>query len=178
LRRLKLILAGLALGGATGLGAWFAAGGASAQADRLEPVAEKLQATRPPRFSDPAAIPVDVTELASAPLFPLSVGPGAVQDPIIQLEGVSLTPTHRAALVVIDAQPAEWVQAGETRASVKVLSVERSAVVLDTLLGVRRVELGALPPQSAPAGPVVAPARAEAVPRGYRLPPPPANAPR
>jgi hypothetical protein len=178
LLRLNLIIAAAAIGVGTGVAAWFAAGGAAAHADRIAPVAETLQDAHSLSFRDRAPAQLDLAGLATAPLFPLSVGPGAVQDALVRLDGISIVPRRSAALISIDGKPAEWLVAGDTRDGVTVAEVQRSAVRVDTVLGVRRIELG--DPPAAPAAPPIEAAAATPrgdIPKGFRTPPP-ASAPR
>jgi hypothetical protein len=188
LLRLNQIIAGAAAGVAAGVAAWFAAGGASANVEKLAPAGQKLRAVHAPSLHDAAPPMRDLMQLAGNPIFPLSIGPGAVQEPAVRLDGLSITPRRAAALLSINNQPDAWLVAGETRDGVTVQEVTRSAVVVETVLGSHSIELGgastpSMPPampapalaQAAPMPPAMAPARDD-VPRGFPIPPPPASA--
>jgi len=89
------------LGLATGLVAWLAAGGYSAEADRLAPAEARLTALRPAPHKPAPTHPLILTDLVAAPIFPMTVGPGAVSEPAVRLDGVSVSPHRRAALLAI-----------------------------------------------------------------------------
>jgi hypothetical protein len=123
----------------------------------------------------------DAGELTASPVFALTVGPGAVKEPTLQLQGISITRQRTAALISIDGRPAEWLALGESRDGVTLESVQSSRVVIDTVLGAKDIALGEQvgpPPADAGAAPMVAAVTPDAPPPGVRSPPPPANAPR
>lgn len=185
--RVNLVLGAVPVGLATGLLAWIAAGGGSALPDRLRPAEARLAAlaSRPTGGSATVSF-VPVASLISNPLLLMTVGAGAVSEPAVRLEGVSVSRRRAAALVSIGDNAAEWMVVGETRGGVTIREVSASRIVVETLLGDRDVALGeriggsSVPPTGAtPAsqGPSPASQGAETIPPGFRSPPPPASAP-
>lgn len=172
-----MILSAIPAGLMAGFLAWFAAGGPAAGSTALAPAATELAALRRPRPSLPDLWVSDVTGLAAAPLFTLTTGPGAVPEPVIRLAGLARARGRAAALLAINDKPAEWLSRGESRDGVTLQAVTSSSVVVDTVYGEREVTLGdrpmAEPPPAAPRPPAIDPAT-----RGFRMPPPPASAPR
>ena len=159
--------AGLGLGGLL----WLLAGSSPAQA-RLEADQSRLQALRP--RSDPStSADASAADVLAHPLFSLTTGPGAVADVDVRLEGLARSPRRSAALLAIGSAPAQWLALGETRAGVTLEEVDASKAVVTTALGRKEVVLGANGARPTPAGPQP---ETEA-PAGFRLPPPPANAP-
>lgn len=144
----------------------------------LAPIESQLAALRSPP-QERSVGTQGVAELASTPIFPMTVGPGAVTQPSLRLDGVAVTPRHSAALIAIDGKPAQWLALGESRDGVTLRSVGGSKVLIDTLVGDVVVELGRVvgnaPPEAGAVG--------DQTPRdpstaGFRMPPPPASAPR
>lgn len=176
MRRLTLFLA-VPVGLAVGVLAWLGAGGASAGLDRVAQ-AETLVAALP-RPSRPTgnSTTTATAELVSTPLFALTTGPGAVQEPSLRLEGLSVTRRRAAALLAIADQPAEWLSLGETRDGVTLQRVLGSKVIVETVLGERELMLGSTTAgRGDPAAPVPV-AGSDGIPPGFRSPPPPASAP-
>jgi len=154
--------------------AWFAFGGFIYGPDisRLEVwVHAPAPAIRALQPIDPA---VDVTRIVAAPVFSLTTGPGAVTEPVIQLQGLAVTPKGRAALLSVDGKPANWYELGATRDGVTVIEVQSNHVTVDTAARLRDVGLFDKPVTGA-AGSGPAPAQA-ALPPGFRTPSP-ASAP-
>lgn len=176
--RLVLILAGVPAGLLAGLLAWMAAGGSSAGEATLASVESQLMGLRSPPPERVAGV-LGVAELASTPIFPMTVGPGAVIQPSLRLDGVAVTPRHSAALLAIDGKPAQWIALGDSREGVTVSAVSGSKAVVDTIVGDVVVELGrtagGAPADAGLAGNPTPDDRATA---GFRMPPPPASAPR
>jgi hypothetical protein len=175
-----VLLGAVAAGLLLGVAAWFSFGSTSSAADRLEQARERIGAARPPR-PRPAAAPDLVAQAGAHPLFALTTGPGAVPDVTVALEGVSRSSNRSAALLSINGGAAQWLERGKSLDGVALIAVGDAKVTLETALGPKEVELGATPPP--PAGPgslAQAPAGqpGSAPPPGFRLPPPPASAPR
>ncbi|HEX4712065.1 hypothetical protein, partial [Phenylobacterium sp.] len=129
------------LGLATGLAAWLLAGGASASFDKLDGVETQLMKLRPPvtRRIDGDSSPAD---LLTTPLFALTTGPGAIREPSIRLDGLSVSRSRMAALVSIDGKPAAWLTAGETADGVTLQAVTASGASFETVLGAKTINLG------------------------------------
>lgn len=177
--RWNLILIGGPIGLVTGLMAWLATGGASAGIDRATPLATAVSALRapPPRLASPRE--ADVAALTATPIFALTVGPGAVKEPTVRLEGVSISRRRTAALVAIDGRPSEWLGIGDSRDGVTLEEVRSSRIVVDTIVGPKEIALGE---QSGP-GPAEATLESsrgglDQSPPAFRAPPPPASAPK
>jgi len=178
LRRLELLGVAAPLGLLTGLLAWLLAGGMSAQANQLEGVHQRLAGLRPPAAAPPRGRTADAAALLGTPLFALTTGPGAVREPAMRLDGVSLNRRRMAALIAVDTAPAEWLSVGETRGGVTLQAVTSSSATLETALGVKTLSLGDQSAASAPpAGAPVATAAEDRPPPGFRSPPEPASAP-
>lgn len=181
MRRLSLIFAGAPAGLATGLLAWMLAGGSQVAAERLDGLQVQVSNLKAPTRSAGALSSVNVSDLASQPLFALTVGPGAVREPSIRVEGVSISRGRTAALLAIDGQPPEWLTLGASRAGVALQSVTAGAVVVETVTGPRELALGTQSGSDAGALPKaeVAPVGSapDQIPPGFRSPPPPASAP-
>ena len=175
------------LGLAVGLAYWLTAGGASANADRLEPLAAQVNSLPGAQRTGAESRSLDVADLQGAPIFALTVGPSAVKEPSILLQGVSVSARRTAALISVDGRPAEWMAVGETRDGVTLQQVRGSRIVVDTLLGSKDVALGeqsapeALadpePVGESPPPPDLNTAR-DRIPPGFRSPLPPASAPK
>ena len=172
----------LPIGLATGLGAWLLAGGASARFDTLDGVQARLMSLKAPivRRGGGEASSAD---LLTTPIFALTTGPGAVREPSIRLDGISLSRRRAAALVSIDGKPATWLSAGETADGVTLQEVGASAATFETALGAKMLNLGEQSAASAPdphaptAAPVPTQSGATDVPLlGVRGPPEPASA--
>lgn len=166
------VLVGLALGAL----AWLAAG----RQDALDPLQEQLAALRPGRGADLGA---STPSLSGPPLFALSTGPNAVQDPAVTVLGLSRMPGRSAALVSIDGKPAVWLTRGEARDGVILREVSAGRAMLDLPLGARDLRIGqsvGAPASGAStsSGPLSSPIPDDLPPPGYRMPPPPASAPR
>lgn len=180
MRRIELIGLAIPLGLVTGLSAWLLADGVSARASALEATHARLTALRAPAAGRPSGS--GGLGLIGAPLFALTTGPGAVREPAIRLDGVSITRRRTAALVSIDARPSEWLEVGETRDGVSLQSLTSSSATFETALGVKSLGLGQQSAASAPlpgasgAQPVTAVVQ-DQPPPGFRSPPEPASAP-
>jgi hypothetical protein len=178
-----MILLAIPAGLAAGALAWLAAGGASATARKLEPVATEVAALRRPRPQTYNPGPAEIAELSGLPIFTLTTGPGAVPQPVLRLDGLVRSRTHTAALLSVNDKPAEWLGVGERRDGVTLQQVMGSRVVVDTPYGLQDVVLGEAPPPAAaapasPTSPRGDRAQPGDVPPGFRSPPPPASAPR
>jgi hypothetical protein len=184
LRRIELIGAAVPLGLATGLAAWLLAGGLSVRANTLEAGHAKLVGLRPPASVTPRSPDIGPSALLGTPLFALTTGPGAVREPSIRVDGITLTSRRRAALIAIDAKPAAWLSVGESAEGVTLHSVTASAVSVETALGVKTVALGeqsaasSPPPGAPPPAAQAAVSGPDTVPPGFRSPPEPASASR
>lgn len=177
-----MILLGAAapIGLLTGFLAWSAAGGASASLDRIAPVASQLAALRPSAGTKPRQT-AQGERLLATPIFALTVGPGAVREPAIRVDGLSVSRRRAAALVSIDGASAQWMTVGETRDGVTLRTVSASKAVFDTPIGDKELGLGEQSASSAPAAPPADSTEAastivDRIPPGFRSPPPPASA--
>jgi hypothetical protein len=175
---LNLIGPAAPLGLATGLSAWLLAGGMSISGSALDAVEASLRALHPPRAASSIrhAVPND---LLAAPLFALTTGPGAVREPSIRVDGVSITRQRTAALVSIDGGPTEWMAVGSSQGGVTLQTVSGSGAVFETAVGQKALKIG---DQSAASSPAPAAAAGgepvhDQAPPGVRSPPEPASAP-
>ncbi len=178
MQRALLIGYGAAGGLVLGALAWVVLGKGAAASERLDDLQGRLEALRPPALVASASI--DPATLASAPLFALTTGPGAVSEPAIALQGLAKAPGRAAALLSIDGKPADWLAEGATRDGVTVQEVRASSVLVDTVTGTKEIALGQKTgPATSNGAPPPAPGGGlqSGPPAGYRLPPPPANAP-
>lgn len=166
--------------------AWFVAGGPSSGLASLDAASAEVSALRSPHLDTGRVVSRDVSGMAAAPLFTLTTGPGAVPEPVIQLAGLTRARDRVAALVSINDRPTEWLRRGESRDGVTLQEVRDSSVVVDTVYGPREVALGdrsAATVSSAAVGaaastPAPLPAATVPPPRGFRMPPAPASAPK
>lgn len=177
MRRLKLIGIATPIGLATGLAAWLLADGLSVRASALEATHAQLARMRVPAAVLTSSSDGGAAALLSSPLFALTTGPGAVREPAIRVDGISMTRRRLAALVSIDARPAEWLTVGETREGVTLQAVSVSSITLETALGVKTLNLGDQSAASAPGPSATAAVVQDQVPPGFRSPPEPASAP-
>lgn len=184
MRRLTLILAAAPLGLVTGCLAWFAAGGAAAGADRLDPLQTQVANLRAPARGQTAASYVDISSMVDAPIFALTTGPAAIKEPAVRVEGLSVSRKRMAALLSIDGQAAQWVSVGERRDGFTLVEVSNTRVLIETLAGPKEIALGeqtgTVSTEAAPIQTAAAPASAvvDQIPPGFRSPPPPASAPK
>jgi hypothetical protein len=167
-----MILAAAPVGLATGLLAWLAAGGASANTAEVDPLDTRLAALHSPR-PVPAVRGVTADDLTAMPLFNLVSAAAVTPDPVVRVDGLSRTAHRTAALLSIGGAAAEWLQVGDQRAGVTVRKVDAGTVQLDMPSGLKTLALGEQ--TQAPAGEV---ANNDAPPPGMRSPPAPASAPR
>jgi hypothetical protein len=172
LRKLTAFLCSAPVGLATGLLAWFVAGGAQATLGKVAPVEAAVAELRIPRPAVVAQDYVSIADLIAAPLFAPASGPGAVADSLIRLDGISLSRQRTAALISINNAPAEWLRPGETRGDITLQQVAASRVVVDTPFGTKEIGLGQSSGAIQPP-----PAVPDTTPAGFRSPPPPASAP-
>lgn len=182
MRRLDLICIAAPLGLVTGLAAWLVAGGMSARADAVEDTHARLSALKAPLSASLRGTDASAAPLLGSPLFALTTGPGAVREPSIRVDGVSVSRRRSAALLSIDAKPAEWLSVGESREGVTLQSVSASSITIETLLGPKTLSLGdqsaASAPSTAGATGGASVAAQDQPPPGFRPPPEPASAPR
>lgn len=179
MQRARLIGCGAAGGLVLGALAWVVLGKGAAASERLDDLQGRLEALRPPATVTSASL--DPATLASAPLFALTTGPGAVSEPAIAVQGLAKAPGRAAALLAIDGKPADWLAEGATRDGVTVQEVRAASVLVDTVTGTKEIVLGQKVGPAATANGSASPSPSGALqsgpPAGYRLPPPPANAP-
>ena len=176
MRRIALLGGAAPLGLLTGLVAWVLAGGLSVKANALDTVESGLSALKPPAALASQAGRGEAAALLGSPLFALTTGPGAVREPSIRVDGVSLSRRRTAALVSIDGKPSEWLEIGESRDGVTLQEVSSSSVTFETAVGTKALNLGDQSAASAPAP--IAAAGGDQPPPGFRAPPEPASAPR
>lgn len=161
-----------------GLAAWLLAGGLSANLAKMEGVEAQLASIKAPvargRQSD-----VATAELLAAPLFALTTGPGAVREPSMRLDGISISLSHRrtAALVSIDGKTSLWMSIGETQDGVTLQAVTGSTATFETAVGAKTLNLGEQSAASAPSPTAAQPPGPDQAPAGIRKPPEPASAP-
>jgi hypothetical protein len=174
------VLAGLPAGLAIASAAWLLAPpqASSAQVARIDTDLARIATPRRP--GRPAATDAAARAIAT-PLFGLTTGPGAVVEVPLKLEGLVRAPGRVAALLSINGAPSDWLALGETRDGVTLQDVGPGKVVVDTAAGLRELLVGQtlVPPPPAANSPALAlqTAPRQSLPRGMRLPPPPADAP-
>lgn len=180
---MTLFSAAVPVGLATGAAAWMLAGAGLSDLAKLEPLEAEIAALRAPRAASASTGLARAGELAAAPLFIMTVGPGAVSEPLVRLDGVSVSRRRVAALLSFAGASPEWLSVGEARNGVTLVQVTGSKAVLETLLGTRELAVGDQTGGGAPgattqqAAAATAPTPADTPPPGYRGPPPPASAP-
>jgi hypothetical protein len=103
-------------------------GSALAQLDRLQ---ERLVSIRP------AAAPARIRTAISAPSFSLF---GQSVPVTVTLQGVSMSPGRRAALVSVGGAAAEWLDLGQTRDGITLIDVRSSSVTVDTDGGTKEIQ--------------------------------------
>ena len=102
----------------------------------------KLERADWPRAATRSPVAARTPDLTKAPLiFATTLGPNAASEINIALHGVAKGPRGQAALVAIGDALAAWLNLGETRDGVTLLSIEASKIVVDTALGFRTVSL-------------------------------------
>lgn len=179
MRRLTLVLAAAPLGLATGFLAWFAAGGAAANVDRLTGLQTQVSNLKPPSRGQAAASYADISRMANSPIFVLTTGPAAIKEPAVKVEGLSVSRRRVAALLSIDGQAGQWILVGEKREGFTLVEVSSTRVVIETLAGPKEIVLGEQTGSVSVAQTAAAPdsSGADEIPPGFRSPPPPASAP-
>ena len=90
-----------------------------------------------------AVRPVSTRAQANAPdhLFSFVLF-GAGSPVAVTLQGVSIEPGRRAALVSLDGAASDWLDLGETRDGVTLVDVQPSKITVDTDVGTKEVEFG------------------------------------
>lgn len=168
--------AAIAVGALGGMLVWLVSGQDAASLARVESVQARLAAIRPVVPHSEARNETSVQQLRSNPIFALTTGPGAVSEPYVRLEGISVTRRRAAALLSIGSDPADWLRVGESRHGVTLQQVAGSRVILETPLGVKELGLGQASgsPGSTMEGTA---SSSDQAPAGFRSPPPPASAP-
>lgn len=119
---------------------WLVFGQGGAASERLEKFEAALHQSRSPpplaaRMLDPSA------QAMGSPMFALTTGSGAVKEPVLRLDGIARTPRGAAALLSVNGAIAAWFDVGETRDGVRLVDVQSRKVVLDTLVGLKEIEL-------------------------------------
>lgn len=184
--RLTLLGGAVPLGLATGLAAWLMASSDSTATEPLDAVQTKIAALRAPKASAGRAGYARAADLIATPIFALTTGAGALREPAIRLDGISISARRTAALVSIDGKPADWLRVGEARDGVTLQTLTSGQATFETELGPKQLALGEQSAASAPIATVAAvapsataPASAvvDQMPPGFRSPPPPASAP-
>lgn len=123
--------------------------------------------------------PDPMFDVIAFPLFAAAARDSASPEPSVRLEGVAITPSRKAALISINSGPAEWMVLGASKDGVSVRQVDPSKVVVDTPSGTHDITLGESSAPPAAQGMVGAAPNAPATSvSGFRLPSPPASAPR
>lgn len=185
MRRLAPFLGGVPAGLVIGFAAWALAGGASISAERMDELSTQVSNLKaPPRSHSPGRY-VSTADLINSPLFMMTVGPKAVKEPVVRVDGVSISKSRVAALVSIDGGAAEWMVQGDERGGVAIRKIAGSGVTIETLTGPQVIALGeqsggggaVLAAADTPSAPASAPSGPDEIPPGFRSPPPPASAP-
>jgi hypothetical protein len=165
------------LGLAVGSTAWLLAARPPGAAT-LASLTERAAAVEARRDTPPLRRPEGIVAAALAtPLFALTSGPGAVADVAVRLEGLVRLPGRVAALLSIGSAPSSWLELGQTRDGVTLQDVSSSKVVVDTAVGLKEIGLGDVSTPS-DLGAQPPPDAAAHAPGGFKMPIPPASAPR
>lgn len=159
-------LAGVALSGLSAL----TLGAPGSALDRLDALQKQLMAIRGPGTA--AQGPDTHTGQVGKPLF------GQPVDVSLRLDGVSILPGRKAALLSINGQPADWIELGDSRQGVTLVDVRGARATVDTDGGSKEVSLGeggpptggSAPAQGAPSPLAQAPGRPQPAP--YPVPAP------
>jgi hypothetical protein len=130
----------LALAGAVALagGGWLVLGLSLSSPPML---AALETASWPTALSRAPIVPAPRSAPGSA-LFVTTTGPNATTEIKVTLHGLVRDPHGVEALVQIGDETPGWLQLGQTRNSVTLISVDADTVTVDTPLGFRTVELG------------------------------------
>ena len=163
-RRSPLILGAAPLGLVLAAIAWLLFGAHASALPRLEDLTARLVATNANGGLHVLVVGADPVQPALAtPLFALASGSGAAADVPVRLDGLSITPGRRAALISIGGKPADWLEVGATRDGVTLMEVHPTKVTLDTAAGFKDVDLW----QSSPvaSGPASTPSSPAETPR-------------
>jgi hypothetical protein len=173
-QRAVLIAAIPAAGLVLGLGLWLAFG-REAFAARTDDLEARLSSISPAGAAGQANSFVAAS--LTRPIFALTTGPGAVAEPTLRLDGISRTPSRKAALISINGKPPQWLEVGATVEDVAVLSLSGGGAEVETLIGGRHLKIGQTSgPPAAPSTDAQISAQ-DQIPPGFRSPPPPASAP-
>ena len=119
-----------------------APGSAIGQLDALQ---ARLAALRPDRAAAIAATAPSTSALLAKPLF------GQSQTATVRLDGVSMLPGRKAALVSINGKPADWLALGQTRDGVTLVQVQSGLATIESDAGSKDIRLGDVPPAASTA---------------------------
>jgi len=136
-----LIALSAAVGAIMGAAGWFAFDGGRPMQARLQAETAQARSIGLQLRGELAPTASTAGVVAGAPLFALTSGPGAVTEPAVQLLGLSITPRRQAALVSINAKPAQWLNLGETLDGVTLVQVSSTRVLVDTPVAIREAAL-------------------------------------
>jgi hypothetical protein len=128
--------AGLVLSALVWMG--FGASAITRPLDRLE---TRLDAIRPGQAPIAANTAHSLAVATAAPLFGLTVGPGAVADPAVRLDGLAISPRGSSALLSVGGKPPAWTELGASRDGITLMEVMANKVVVDTAIGFKEVPL-------------------------------------
>ncbi len=155
-RRSPLILGAVPLGLALAAIVWLLLGAHASALTKLDDLNARLAVTRSVGGLHVVVAGADPAQPALAtPLFALSTAPGAA-DVAVRLDGLAITPGHRAALISIGGKPADWLEVGATRDGVTLMEAHPTKVTLDTAAGFKDVDLWQASPAAA-SSPIGAP---------------------
>ena len=143
LARRPLILSGALAGVALSCLSALVLGAPGSALGRLDALQTRLVAIRGPGANAGAETSELIANLLTPPLF------GQVVAITLRLDGVSILPGRKAALIAINGQPADWIELGDTRDGVTLVDVQPARVSVDTDAGPQNVNLGEGPPAAA-----------------------------
>ena len=139
-RRL-LMISGAPIGLAIGSAAWLMLNALTPGSAGMGDLTERLDALGAAKRDIPDRTPdMLVASLLSHPLLQTTTAGGA--EPLLRLEGVSMTPTRSAALIAVGAGPAQWIQVGESRTGVTLRRVAPLSAVVESMSGEHSLALG------------------------------------
>ncbi len=91
----------------------------------------------------------EMDTLIQSPIFVMTTGASAYSEKTLQIFGVSISNTRKAALVSIAGATPVWMRAGELVGDIQLTDVDAISAHFDTPLGARDINLND-PPSGAP----------------------------
>jgi hypothetical protein len=98
----------------------------------------------PTRSSSPKStntISIDPMILDQKPIFVMTTGANSYQEKKIEVLGISITPSRRAALVLIEGGSPFWMPIGDVSSDIRLIEVGMQGARFDTPVGSRLINL-------------------------------------